>query len=71
MQKKKYSKVFSQMHECHIWMHVYIYYLGRSHDIFFYELHKYRRRHSTRMHTHPYEHTYANTIHMSTSKRLC
>jgi hypothetical protein len=33
--------------------------------IFFFELHKYRRRRLTRTHTHPYEHTYTN--HISTS----
>ena len=37
--------------------------------VFFCELHKYRR--STRTHTYPYEHTYANPTPMSTSKRLC
>jgi len=34
------------------------------------ELHKYRRGRSTRMHTHPYEHTYVNPIPMSTFEKL-
>jgi len=30
---QKIFQVFSQIHECHIWMHVHIYYLSRSHAI--------------------------------------
>jgi hypothetical protein len=39
--------------------------------IFFCELHKYKHRRSTRMHTHPYEHKYANpALEVTTSASL-
>jgi hypothetical protein len=39
--------------------------------IFFCELDKYIRKHSTRTHTHPYEYMYANFTPISTSETLC